>query len=48
MLATMLGYAEEEVRQARISYEHLQRYYPSAKTSKRGARGLAVPTRPRG
>ena len=43
MLATMLGYAEEEVRQARISYEHLQRYYPSAKTSKRGARGLAVP-----
>jgi hypothetical protein len=43
LLGTMLGYANEEVRQARICYEHLQRYYPSAKTSKRGARGLAVP-----
>jgi hypothetical protein len=43
LLSTMLGYADEEVRQARICYEHLQRYYPSAKTSKRGARGLAVP-----
>lgn len=43
ILGTMLGYADEEVRQARISYEHLQRDYPSAKTSKKGARGLAVP-----
>lgn len=43
ILSTMLGYADEEVRQARISYEHLLRDYPSAKTSKRGAKGLAVP-----
>jgi len=44
LLPTMLGYADEEVRQARLSYEHLQRRYPSAVTSERGARGLAVPT----
>lgn len=43
LLGTMLGYADEEVRQARIGYEHLQRYYKSARTSKRGAKGLAVP-----
>lgn len=43
LLNTMLGYADEEVRQARIGYEHLKRYYPTARTSKRGARGLAVP-----
>ncbi len=43
ILSTMLDYADEEVRQARISYEHLQRDYPSAKTSKKGAKGLAIP-----
>jgi len=43
MLNTMLGYADEEVRQARISYELIQRRYPSARTSKKGAKGLAVP-----
>jgi hypothetical protein len=43
LLGTMLGYADEEVRQARIAYEHLLRSLPSAKTSKRGAKGLAVP-----
>lgn len=43
LLNTMLGYADEEVRQARICYEHLLRGYPGAKTSERGAEGLAVP-----
>lgn len=45
ILNTMLGYADEEVRQARLCFEHIQRHYPNARTSKRGAKGLAVPTR---
>ena len=43
ILATMLGYADEEVRQAKLSYSNILRYYPKAKISKRGAKGLAIP-----
>ncbi|MGA2664543.1 MAG: hypothetical protein ABSF83_06350 [Nitrososphaerales archaeon] len=43
LLPTMPGYPDEEVRQARLSCGHLQRRYPAAVTSKRGARGVAVP-----
>lgn len=47
MLTTMLGYADEEVRQAKICYTHLMRHYPGAKMSKTGVRvgGLAIPVR---
>jgi hypothetical protein len=43
ILGTMLGYADEEVRQAKLSYSNVLRYYPKAKISKRGAKGLAIP-----
>ena len=43
ILGTMLGYAEEEVRQAKLSYLNILRYYPKAKISKKGAKGLAIP-----
>jgi hypothetical protein len=39
----LLRYAEEEVRQARISYELIRNKYPEAKISSKGGAGLAVP-----
>ena len=39
----LLGFADEEVRLARICMDFLSRYYPEGKPSERGAKGIAVP-----
>ena len=43
LMNTLLGYAEEEVRQAKICYDLVRKYYPDAKVSMKGAAGLAIP-----
>jgi len=43
LLNTLLGYADEEVRQAQICCQLIREQYPDAKISEKGARGLAVP-----
>lgn len=41
--ATAVALSRERVRRARLGYEMVQRTYPDARTSSRGAAGLAVP-----
>lgn len=41
--STAIALSRERVRRARLGLELLQRYYPDAITSERGAAGLAVP-----
>jgi hypothetical protein len=43
LLDLLLRYAEEEVRQAKICLSLMNREYPDAKISKKGARGIGVP-----
>ena len=40
---TAVALTEERVRRAALGLAHLQRYYPEATTSERGAAGLALP-----
>lgn len=43
LLNMLLGYADEEVRQAKICYSLIRKAYPDAMVSEKGAKGLAVP-----
>jgi len=44
--STVVALSRERVRRARLGLELLERYYPGAITSQRGAAGLAVPVLP--